>query len=220
MENCMPDPEEYMPNLANNIPFFCSCCIYNKYDEVKSLLLLNTDNLSNKEKNRLLHSLLRAWSLYNIRSRKYRNILLDTIENGIFKCHDIAQYVLSYIINTGNIEIIKFVLDNFELTDDKLSLAFSSSCENGNVEIAKLMIGYGAKINNKCAVIKAHCKGHLDIIVLLLDNGLDRSLLQEVIYEAPCNDRNIHIIKHLYKKCDFPLRGLLTNYHYHLKFRH
>ena len=100
--------------------------------------------------------------------------LLDNSRNfNINKLSLVIEKISSY----GNIKIIKFFEDNYNKLFTKKAL--NEACKFNNFEIAKIILKYVKPDENM--LIKAYKKNNYNIVVLLIENGLNVNILKDYI---------------------------------------
>jgi len=139
------------------------------------------------------------------------------IKNGIdvnFQ-YDLGVTVLMYASYNGEIEIVKYLIDNGaninlqSKHDGKYGFsALTEASRNGHIEVVKYLIDNGADINLQInygytALIEASRNGHIEVIKYLIDNGADiniqdRSGKTALIYAT--DNKNKEIAKYLKSK--------------------
>ena len=124
----------------------------------------------------------------------------DIIVNLINDIDDIHSYFY-YFISIGNLEIIKYLIENkvdIHVEDDQALIEASNS---GQLEIIKFLLENGADITSQDnqAVISAVINNNLEIIKFLFENGADISAQHNQALISAVINNNLEIVKYLLK---------------------
>lgn len=90
---------------------------------------------------------------------------------------------LETIIMKGKYNHVKFLVENYyDYIQQKLNNMFIIACANGRVDIAKYLLNFDAEMNVKSLMVACY-NGHYEIVLMLLDLGLDFGDVDENLFD-------------------------------------
>lgn len=110
--------------------------------------------------------------------------------NDWFDIDDMIKSNIENVIYNGQLGHVKFLIDNYyELVQHKISDMFVIACANGKMDIAKYLLGYDVQMNIKA--LTASCFfGHGDIVIMLLELGLNFEDVKENLFDVAIFGKN------------------------------
>lgn len=92
--------------------------------------------------------------------------------------------LLEHAITMGKYNHIKFLIDNhYDLLQSHINKMFVIACANGKVDIAKYLLEFDIEMNVK-SLVMACFFGHYEIVMMLLELGLDFCDVDENLFDV------------------------------------
>ncbi|KAJ5067486.1 molting protein mlt-4 [Anaeramoeba ignava] len=188
-------------STTDGIPCLHLCAICNENMECFDILMKFLKSPSYKEEtdregNTILH--------HAAKNSRKQFITKHKEITDINKQNEEGNTVLHIIATTGNTELMLQIIreTNINIENKKKQTPLHLSCFNGNYECSKILISYGAKLDQQddqqhTPLFLALSKGFIDIVELLLDNGA-----MEQVFDAVKNS-NMEIAN-IYVELGFP----------------
>ena len=111
---------------------------------------------------------------------KFEHSLLNMIEHIIYKKYHLLNSKLEYIVSMGKISHIKYLADTcFDKLQPELNRLFVVASANGKDDMVNYLLDLGADIHtgDDMAFASACFFGHFDTVKLLLDRGVDITMI-------------------------------------------
>jgi hypothetical protein len=112
------------------------------------------------------------------------------------------DYVLSWAVVNGHLEIVKYLHENDAYTHAYNDLALILAAKYGHLEIVKYLVENGADIHvmNDEALISAAENGHLDVVKYLHKNGANIHVMNDEALRVAIMNKHTKVVNYLERK--------------------
>jgi ankyrin repeat protein len=118
----------------------------------------------------------------NIEANRAIQLVKDFIDAHPEDFRRLSYLLFGFFSQNGNLDVVKYMIDNCNISPSLDALSIIYACQKGNFEIVKCLVENGADPSacSDLPIVLSCAVGSLDIVKYLLDNGANVSAMEDM----------------------------------------